>query len=354
MSVTRDLFGTTAEGVTIDRYTLTNTNGAEATIITYGGTIVSLRVPDRHGKLDDVVLGFDALEAYLGDQPFFGALIGRYGNRIAAGRFQLRDVDYTLACNDGLNHLHGGPNGFHRAIWQAQAHTVDSASALALTYDSHDGEEGYPGNLHVMVVYTLNELNQLRIDYTATTDQPTIVNLTNHAYFNLAGAGDILGHELQLHATRFLPVNSTLIPTGELRPVAGTPMDFTTPAAIGARIASDDQQLRYAFDGYDHTWVIDKGDATLTFAGRATERSTGRVMDVYTTQPGIQFYSGNFLDGSLTGKRGQVYTKYAGFCLETQHFPDSPNQPHFPSTVLEPGETYQHTTIYQFSVHHPV
>ncbi len=354
MSVTRDVFGTTAEDVTIDRYTLTNTNGVEATIMTYGGTIVSLRVPDRHGTLEDVVLGFDTLEPYLGDHPFFGALIGRYGNRIAAGRFRLRDVDYTLARNNGPNHLHGGPNGFHRAIWQAQARSSDSAPGLALTYFSRDDEEGYPGNLSVSVVYTLNTQNQLRIDYTATTDQATIVNLTNHAYFNLAGTGDILGHQLQLHATRYLPINSTLIPTGELRPVAGTPMDFTAPTAIGARIAIDDEQLHYAFDGYDHTWVIDKGSEALTIAARVAEASTGRVMDVYSTQPGIQFYSGNFLDGSLSGKRGQIYTKYSGLCLETQHFPDSPNQPQFPSTMLEPGETYQHTTIYQFSVHYPM
>jgi aldose 1-epimerase len=350
MSITREPFGTTVEGLAIDGYTLSNANGVEATIMTYGGTLVSLRVPDRRGALGDVVLGFDTLEPYLGDHPYFGALIGRYGNRIAGGRFQLRGVDYTLARNNGPNHLHGGPNGFHRAIWRAQALSSDTAPGLELTYRSRDGEEGYPGNLDVTVVYTLNEGNQLRIDYTATTDQPTIVNLTNHAYFNLAGAGDILGHELQLHATRFLPVNSTLIPTGELRLVAGTPMDFTTPTAIGARIASDDQQLHYALDGYDHTWVIDKDGAALTLAARASDVSTGRVMDVYTTQPGIQFYSGNFLDGSLSGKRGQVYTKHTGFCLETQHFPDSPNQPQFPSTVLEPDDTYQHTTIYQFSI----
>jgi aldose 1-epimerase len=349
MSITREIFGTTAAGVAIDRYALTNPSGIVATIMTYGGTLVSLQAPDRHGTLGDVVLGFDTLEPYLGDHPYFGALIGRYGNRIADGRFQLRGVEYTVAQNDGSNHLHGGPNGFHRAIWQAQAHHSDSAPALALTYRSRDGEEGYPGNLEVMVGYTLNEQNQLRIDYTATTDQPTIVNLTNHAYFNLAGAGDILGHQLQLHASRFLPIHGTLIPTGELRSVAGTPMDFTVPTAIGARITSDDQQLHYAFYGYDHTWVLDEGEARLTFAARAIEAISGRVMDVYTTQPGIQFYSGNFLDGSLTGKRGQAYTKYTGFCLETQHFPDSPNQPQFPSTVLEPGEIYQHTTIYQFS-----
>jgi aldose 1-epimerase len=350
MSVTRELFGTTADGVAIDRYILTNANGVEAAIMTYGGTLVGLRAPDRCGRLEDVVLGFDTLAQYLGDHPYFGALIGRYGNRIANGHFQLRGVEYTLACNNGPNHLHGGPNGFHRAIWQAQAHTVDTAPTLALTYHSRDGEEGYPGNLHVTVVYTLDDQNQLRIDYSATTDQATIVNLTNHAYFNLAGAGDILEHQLQLRATHFLPINSTLIPTGELRPVVGTPMDFTTPTAIGARIASDDQQLHYALDGYDHCWVIDRGGAALALAAHVTETSTGRVMDVYTTQPGIQFYSGNFLDGSLTGKRGQAYVRHTGFCLETQHFPDSPNQPQFPSTVLEPGETYQHTTIYQFSV----
>jgi aldose 1-epimerase len=280
MSVTRELFGTTADDVAIDRYTLTNANGVAAAITTCGGTLVSLRAPDRRGTLGDVVLGFDMLEQYLGDHPYFGALVGRYGNRIAGGRFQLHGVEYALARNDGPNHLHGGPHGFHRAIWQAQAHPSDSAPALALTYHSHDGEEGYPGNLHVTVVYTLSQQNQLQIDYTATTDQATIVNLTNHAYFNLAGAGDILGHQLQLHATRFLPINSTLIPTGELRPVAGTPMDFTTPTAIGARITSDDQQLHYAFGGYDHTWVLDKDGAALTRAAPITQSSPGRVIDL--------------------------------------------------------------------------
>jgi aldose 1-epimerase len=345
MSVTRDEFGKTAAGQLIERYSLANANGVEAAIMTYGGTLAGVRAPDRHGALADVVLGFDTLAPYLGDHPFFGALVGRYGNRIANGRFSLDGAEYTLPINNGPNHLHGGPNGFHRQIWRAE----EQASGVALSYFSRDGEEGYPGNLSVMVVYSLDDQNQLRIDYTATTDRPTVVNLTNHAYFNLAGGGDVLGHQMQLAASRFVPVNANLIPLGELRAVAGTPMNFTAPAAIGARIASDDEQLHRALDGYDHTWVLDKAPGELAFAARVFEPASGRVLETYTTQPGVQFYSGNFLDGSVRGKGGQAYAKHAGLCLETQHFPDSPNQPQFPTTVLRPGETYHHVTVYRFS-----
>ena len=349
MSITSASFGTTAEGTPIERYTLTNAHGIVAAIITYGGILTALRVPDRNGELGDIVLGFDTLAPYLGDQPFFGALVGRYCNRIADAQFLLNGTTYLLARNDGVNHLHGGPRGFHRAIWHASEHPSDEGPSLELRYLSRDGEEGYPGNLSVTVIYTLTDANALRIDYTATTDRDTVVNLTNHSYFNLAGSADILGHEMQLDATQFLPIDETLIPIGELRPVQGTPMDFTTSTAIGDRIASDDEQLRCG-QGYDHTWVIDKPAGALGHAARVYAPDSGRVLDVSTTEPGIQFYSGNMLDGSLTGKGGQIYSKHSGLCLETQYFPDSPNQPQFPSTVLHPGETYRQTTIYRFDV----
>lgn len=342
-----EVFGTTPDGSSIDRYTLVNANGLSAGIITYGGTLTSLRVPDRSGVLRDVVLGFDTLAPYLAEHPYFGSLIGRYGNRIAGGRFELNGASYTLACNDGPNHLHGGPVGFHRRIWQAQAGADDRS--LELCYLSRDGEEGYPGNLAVTVVYTLTDQDELRIEYTATTDQDTVINLTNHAYFNLAGAGDILDHELELAASHFLPIDATLIPLGELRSVQNTPLDFTTATVIGARIAVDDEQIRRA-QGYDHTWVLDKAAGTLGFAARLFDPGSGRVMEVYTTEPGIQFYAGNLLDGSLIGKADQRYGKHSGLCLETQHYPDSPNQPQFPSTVLRPGATYRQTTIYRFTV----
>lgn len=349
MPITKTPFGKTADGMTIDRYTLTNANGLEADIMTYGGTLTSLRVPDRSGAPGDVILGFETLPPYLGDHPYFGSLIGRYGNRIAGGQFELNGSTYALARNNGPNHLHGGPHGFHRARWSARE--IDSAAGpgLELTYVSRAGEEGYPGNLSVTVVYTLTDQDELQLDYTATTDQDTVVNLTNHTYFNLSCGGDILGHELLIAATYFLPIDETLIPIGELRPVQETPMDFTAPAPIGSRIADDDEQLRYA-QGYDHTWVLDKDDQALGLAAQVYEPTTGRVMEVYTTEPGVQFYSGNQLDGSLTGKANNVYVKHAGLCLETQHFPDSPNQPQFPSTVLRPGETYRQTTVYQFTV----
>jgi aldose 1-epimerase len=346
MPITRDTFGTTPDGTAIDRYTLTNAHGVEAEIMTFGGIIIALRVPDRNGRPGDVALGFDTLAPYVDENPFFGALVGRYGNRIANGQFELDGKIYKLAQNNGPNHLHGGPNGFHQKIWSAQPH--DGAEPrLELSLVSPDGEEGYPGTLSVTVVYTLTDQNELRIDYTATTDKATVLNLTNHSYFNLAGGGDILGHEMQLFASRFIPINTNLIPTGEIRPVEGTPMDFRTPTPIGARIDADDEQLRNGL-GYDHCWVLDKAPGALGHAAHVYDPASGRTLDVYTTEPGVQFYSGNMLDGSLTGKNGEVYARRTGFCLETEHFPDSPNQPQFPSTVLHPGETYRQTTIFRF------
>ena len=348
MPIISQPFGETAEGTPIERYTLTNAHGLEAEIMTYGGTLLALRVPDRAGVFGDIVLGFDKLTPYLGEQPFLGALVGRFCNRIAGAQFTLNGTTYPLAHNDGPNHLHGGPHGFHRAIWRASERPSDEGPSLDLHYLSRDGEEGYPGNLSVTVTYTLTDQNALWISYTATTDRDTIINLTNHAYFNLAG-GDILSHELQLDATRFLPIDETLIPIGELRPVQHTPMDFTTSTVIGERISDDDEQIRRGH-GYDHTWVLDKPADALGHAARVYAPESGRVLDVSTTEPGIQFYSGNMLDGSWAGKGGTIYTRNSGLCLETQHFPDSPNQPQFPSTVLRPGETYRHTTIFQFSV----
>jgi len=348
MSIISEPFGETAEGTPIERYTLTNANGLNAEIMTYGGTLLALRVPDRAGAFGDIVLGFDTLEPYLADHPFFGALVGRYSNRIAGAQFTLNGTTYSLARNDGVNHLHGGPHGFHRAIWCASERPSEEGPSLALHYLSRDGEEGYPGNLSVDVVYTLTDQNALRIDYSATTDRDTVINLTNHAYFNLTG-GDILSHELALDGTRFLPIDETLIPIGELRPVHDTPMDFTTSTVIGDRINADDEQVRHGL-GYDHTWVLDKPTGALGHAARVYAPGSGRVMDVSTTAPGVQFYSGNMLDGSHAGKGGTIYTRNSGLCLETQHFPDSPNQPQFPSTVLRPGEMYRQSTIFQFSV----
>jgi len=350
MSVTKKPFGQMADGTPVDLYTLTNANGLQAKITTYGGAVVSLVVPDRGGKLADVVLGLETLEEYVEKSPYFGCIAGRYANRIAKGKFTLNGVEYTLAQNDGPNHLHGGNRGFDKVVWDAQEKSGDGAG-LGLTYLSRDGEEGYPGNLSVKVTYTLTDDDALRIDYLANTDADTIVNLTNHTYFNLAdgGAGDILGHELMIDADRFTPTDSTSIPTGELRSVAGTPMDFRQLTAIGARIDEDYEQLRFC-GGYDHNWVLNSAGGSLALAAMVREPVTGRVMEVHTTEPGIQFYSGNFLDGSITGKGGKVYRKHHGLCLETQHFPDSPNKPNFPSTVLKPGEVYQTTTVYRFTV----
>ncbi len=346
-----EIFGTTPGGVEVELYTFKNAHQVEVQITNYGGIVTHLRVPDRDGDLADVVLGYDSLAAYLADSPYFGAIVGRYGNRIGAGRFELDGVEYNLARNNGDNHLHGGLKGFDKVVWEAEPYSADGETGLRLTYVSEDGEEGYPGRLSATVTYILTNENELIIEYSAETDKPTVVNLTHHSYFNLAGhdAGNILGHELALAASRFTPVDAGLIPTGELRHVAGSAMDFRTSTPIGSRIEESDEQLEFG-GGYDHNFVLDDHDGSLRIAARVYEPSSGRVMEVYTTEPGIQFYSGNFLDGSNVGKGGSPYEHRSGFCLETQHFPDSPNQPHFPSTVLRPGERYESTTIYKFSI----
>lgn len=333
-------------GGSMQIYALTNKNGVEARITNYGGRLVSLKVPDRAGSLADVVLGFDSVDGYIANPgPFFGALIGRYGNRIGHARFTLNGVEYKVDKNDGENSLHGGAHGFDKATWTARE-LPDGG--LELKYLSKDGEQGFPGNLSATVRYHLTDANELRIDYFATTDKTTVVNLTNHAYFNLKGSGDILGHLMMLNADRFTPVDAGLIPTGELRPVAGTPFDFRKSIAIGARIAQNDEQLKLG-KGYDHNWVLNRTGGELLLAARVEEPSAGRVMEVLTTQPGVQFYTGNFLDGTAKGKGGKVYGHRSGFCLETQHFPDSPNRPTFPSTTLKPGQQYRSTTVYRFS-----
>jgi aldose 1-epimerase len=349
--VTRELFGVTQQGETVDVITLTNAGGLEVRAITYGGIIVSLRTPDRQGNLDDVVLGYDDLDGYLRDSPYFGAIVGRYGNRIANGRFALDGESYELATNNGPNHLHGGLRGFDKVVWGAELLESDDGVAVVLTHVSPDGDEGYPGTLTARVTYTLTDQNELIVDYFATTDKATPVNLTQHSYFNLAGAGsgDVLGHQLRINAQNFTPVDETLIPTGELARVTGTPFDFTTSTPIGARIEQDDEQLTHG-GGYDHNFVLDRTGTGLQHAARVAEPTTGRVLDIYTTEPGLQFYSGNFLDGSITGKSGRVYRHRYGFCLETQHFPDSPNRPNFPSTILRPGEEYRSRTVFAFSV----
>lgn len=348
-AVKRETFGTMPDGTRVERFTLTNASGIELNAISYGGIITSLRVPDRSGRLDDILLGFDNLDGYLKDNPFFGAIIGRYGNRIARGAFTLDGTTYKLATNNGPNHLHGGNKGFDKVLWEAVP--VPGRNAIAFTRTSPDGEEGYPGSLRVRVTYTLTDANELIVDYSATTDKATPVNLTQHSYFNLAGhaSGDILGHQLMLNADRYTPVDETLIPTGELAPVAGTPFDFRKPTAIGARIDQDTVQLKHG-KGYDHNWVLNRKGAGRQLAARVIEPKTGRTMEIATTEPGIQFYSGNFLDGTLTGKGGAVYKHRTGFCLETQHFPDSPNQPKFPSTILRPGSEYKTSTVFTFGV----
>jgi aldose 1-epimerase len=337
------------DGRPVESFTLTNAGGLELRAISYGAIIVSLRVPDRDGRLDDVVLGHDDLEGYLSKPAYFGALVGRYGNRIAGGRFTLDGRTYTLATNNGPNHLHGGVRGFDKQLWKAEPFERPGATGIVFTRVSPDGEEGYPGNLDVRVTYTLTDGNEASFEYFATTDKPTVVNLTQHSYFNLAGDGkrDVLGHELMIDADRFTPVDKTLIPTGVLAPVAGTPFDFRKPTAIGLRIGADHEQIRHG-GGYDHNYVLNRSGGALALAARVYEPTTGRTMAVATTEPGIQFYSGNFLDGSIKGKGGHVYARRYGFCLETQHFPDSPNKPAFPSTVLRPGQEYRTKTVLTF------
>ena len=344
--VTKATFGHLPDGTQVDGYTIRNDRGTTMHVITYGGIITSLRVADRAGKLDDIVLGFDSLAGYLKDSPYFGAIVGRYANRIAKGRFTLDGKTYQLPVNNGQNSLHGGTRGLDKVVWHAAPFENDSTAGVVLTHTSPDGDQGYPGRLELRVTYTLNDHDELAVEYHATTDKATPINLSQHSYFNLTGAQrDVLGHVLQLNASRYTPVDSTLIPTGERAPVAGTPFDFRTPHAIGERIAAPNEQLRIA-GGYDHNFVLDGGG--YRHAARVVEPTSGRTLDVYTDQPGIQFYSGNFLDGTITGKGGHVYGHRFGFCLETQHFPDSPNHPSFPSTILRPGKPFTSRTVFIF------
>ncbi len=350
VTVSKQPYGKTPDGVPVDLYTLSNQNGLEVSITNYGGIIVSLKAPDRNGKSEDVVLGLPSLDGYLKGHPYFGAIVGRYGNRIANGRFTLNGVEYKLAVNNGPNSLHGGLKGFDKVVWQAREVTGPRGSGVELSYVSKDGEEGYPGTLTAQVTYTLTPDGELVIDYSASTDKDTVLNITNHSYFNLAGegSGDILGHQVKIYAGRFTPVDKTLIPTGELRSVKGTPFDFTQPTAVGARINQDDEQLKFG-NGYDHNFVLTGGGGKLAPAAEVYEPRSGRLLEVSTTEPGVQFYTGNFLDGSIRGKKGVAYAFRSGLCLETQHFPDSPNKPSFPSTVLRAGETYRSTTVFRFS-----
>jgi len=347
--MTKQPFGKTAAGEAADLYTLANSSGMEASITTYGGAIVSLKTPDRTGRIADVVLGFNTLDGYLKSTFYPGALVGRYANRIAKGRFALNGVEYALACNNGANSLHGGIRGFDKAVWAARELPGDDA-ALELTYASADGEEGYPGELTVTAVYTLTRKNELRIDYSARTSKDTVVNLTNHSYFNLAGegSGDILDHVARIYADRMTPVDAGLIPTGELRPVEGTPFDFRHPAAIGARIGQADEQLERGC-GYDHNFVVNGAMGTLRDAARVVDPKTGRVLEVLTTEPGMQLYTANFLDGAAIGKSGKAYGRRSAFCLETQRFPDTPNHADFPTCILRAGGKFASTTVYRFS-----
>ncbi|HEU5289780.1 MAG TPA: aldose epimerase family protein [Cyclobacteriaceae bacterium] len=348
-SIHRDDFGTMPDGTAIGQYALTNANGIEMKVITYGGIITSLKLPDRDGNFADVVLGYDNLEGYLKQNPYFGAIIGRYGNRIAKGLFTLDSIQYKLAQNNIGNHLHGGNVGFDKVVWSAEPLTTADAVGLKLTYRSKDMEEGYPGNLDITVHYILSDDNTLTFEYFATTDKKTVVNLTNHAYYNLTGkSGDILGHELMINAKEYLPVDSTLIP---LQPesVQGTPFDFVSAKTIGKDIRADHVQLKNG-NGYDHCWILNKSQDPLNFAASLYDPGSGRLMEISTTEPGIQFYSGNFLDGTITGKGGVIYNFRTGLCLETQHYPDSPNRSEFPTTTLNPGEEYRSKTVTKFSV----
>ncbi|MBK9166543.1 MAG: galactose mutarotase [Bryobacterales bacterium] len=348
--ISKQAFGRADDGSAADLYILTNSHGARAAITNKGGTLVRLEMPDRDGKLADVVLGFDSAEGYRGRNSYVGSLIGRYGNRIAQGRFTLNGVTHELARNNGENHLHGGIRGFDKVLWSAQERITPDGPALELRYTSADGEEGYPGRLDVKVTYTLTDDNELRIVYEATTDKDTIVNLTNHAYFNLAGpdSENILDHELRIQAKEYTPVDRGLIPSGPPQPVEGTPFDFTVPTAIGARIDDDHEQLRFG-NGYDHNFVLAREAGAMKLAAEVYEPASGRAMEVWTTEPGVQFYTANHFDGSIVGKGGRAYPKRFGFCLETQHFPDSPNRPDFPSPVLRAGDTYRTETRLKFS-----
>ena len=347
MNIQKQFYGTTQSGTPVDIYTLTNDNGVEVQITNYGGIITSVRTPDRNGDIGEITLGLDTLEDYLGPHPFFGALVGRYANRIAGGKFTLEGKEYQLAANAGGNHLHGGNKGFDKVVWEAGAEVADDSASLILTYLSVDGEENYPGNLSVTVTYTLTNDNELRIDYAAETDRTTILNLTNHTYFNLAQTETILDHVMMINADAFTVVDSAVIPTGEVRSVDGTPLDFRQPTRIGDRIDAGDEQLRYA-GGYDHNWVVNGDAGVLRPAARVSEPSTGRVLEVFTTQPGIQFYAGNMMPQEMPGRGGATYKRRGALCLETQHFPDSPNHPNFPSAELKPGEKYHEVTVFKF------
>jgi len=340
--VRKSSFGKLPNGAAVDLYTLANANGLIVKIIALGTIITELHVPDRDGKLGNIVLGFDNLAQYAKGHPYFGCTVGRVANRIAKGRFTLDGQTYALAINNGPNHLHGGLKGFDKVVWQAEP---QAGASVKFSYNSPDGEEGYPGTLAVVVTVTLTDANEVRLDYRATTDKPTPVNLTNHSHFNLAGEGDVLGHELMIAADRYTPSDSTLIPTGEIKPVKGTPLDFRRSQPIGSRFA----QLHTQPAGYDHNYVLNGGGQGLALAARAYEPRSGRVMEVHTTQPGVQLYTANYLDGSLTGIGGVVYRQHGAFCLETQHFPDSVNQPKFPSVILRPSQIYRHTTVHKFS-----
>jgi aldose 1-epimerase len=353
MDIKKSPFGRTPDGKAVEQYTLTNSHGLEAKIITYGGIVTSLKVPDRTGRLGDIVLGHNTLDKYVepnhAQSPYFGAMIGRYGNRIGKGQFTLDGKTYKLAINNGPNTLHGGNVGFDQRVWKAEPVVGKDEVALKLTYVSKDMEEGYPGTLKATVTYALTNKDELRIDYEATTDKPTVCNLTNHNYYNFTCAErDILGHELMINGDQTTPVDSGLIPTGELRSVEGTPFDFRKPKAMGQDINANDEQIKFG-PGYDHNWVLRKKGSELSLAARVFEPTSGRVMEIYTTEPSIQFYTGNFLDGSITGKDGKIYKHRYGFCLETQHNPDSPNKPSWPSTVLRPGQVYKTTTLHKFS-----
>ena len=345
--VTSQAFGKAPDGAPVEVYTLANAKGLEVRAITYGAIITSIKAPDRGGRLADVALGFDALAGYVGEHPYFGAIVGRYGNRIGNARFALNGRTYQLAANNGPNHLHGGIRGFDKYVWTAER--LASVNGVAFTRVSPDGEEGYPGTLKVRVSYTLTDAGELAIEYEATTDKPTPVNLTQHTYFNLAGhdAGTILDHEVTIHADRFTPVGESLIPTGVMAPVEGTPMDFRRSTKVGARIDAATEQLKFG-RGYDHNWVLNRKGAGLQRAALVVEPRSGRTLEVSTTEPGVQFYTGNFLDGTLKGKGGVTYVRRSGLCLETQHFPDSPNQPSFPTAILQPGNTYRSRTVWKF------
>jgi aldose 1-epimerase len=351
-TLARDAFGVTPDGKQVDLYTLTNANGIEVRVMTYGATIVSLKTPDKDSVMGDIVLGYDSLAGYIANSPYFGAVVGRYGNRIAKGRFTLDGKTYQLAINNGPNALHGGIKGFDKVVWQGDPVRTDSTVGVAMTYVSADGEEGYPGTLTARVTYSLDNHDKLTVSYEASTDKATPINLTQHTYWNLggAGSGDILSHVLTINADSFTPVDTTLIPTGQIAPVEGTPFDFRTGHAIGQRIEADNQQLRFG-GGYDHNFVLNR-DSTegLVKAARVVDTGTGRTLEIFTTEPGIQFYSGNYLDGTITGKGGRVYVHRGALCLETQHYPDSPNHKNFPSTILKPGERWQSETQFVFGV----